>query len=114
LADLHDALVEPADFCEHLERWLWDRPRISKALQQQIRARKKDEFSILSIGGFQGYESDSSHVREQYSWQTNALVKALSGFTADQALREAFCVSESNPISVRADRGQAALDTPSS
>lgn len=97
LASLHDGLINPDRFCVQLERELRSRQTISDELARQIETRCSDEFGILRIGGFHGNETESSRAGEQYAWQTNALIKILSPFSMNHAIREAFCNQVNDP-----------------
>lgn len=98
LKDIHDALAKPQEFCLRLERFLRGRDRLSQELLDQITARSQDEFGLLRLAGFNGEESESSKAREQYSWQTNALVKAMGVIVRNPSLRNAFCAAGSASV----------------
>ena len=112
LRDIHDGLSKPQEFCLNLERSLRTRETVSKALIEQIRSRLQDEFGLLRLGGFQGEESESSRAKEQYSWQTNAIVKAIGVIVSNPDLERAFCAASSDSIEqlVFSDRKTLVLD----
>ena len=109
LKDIHDGLAEPKPFCLQLERFLRSREKISKALIDQIKSRKQDEFGMLRLGGFLGIESESPRAAEQYSWQTNAIVKSLAVIVSNPELERAFCTAGSPDVAQLAFSDQKTL-----
>ncbi len=99
LKDIHDGLTRPKDFCLKVERFLLMQAMVSRELLDQIGSRSSDEFGLLRLGEFQGEESDSSRAKEQYSWQTNAIVKSLGVIVSNPQLAKAFCSVDSKSIS---------------
>ncbi len=98
LKDIHDGLVNPNQFCMQLERYLRQRERVSEELLLQIESRSIDEFGLLRLGEFNGMESDSSRAQEQYSWQTNAIVRSLAVIVNNPLLSKAFCTTDSPSV----------------
>lgn len=90
LVDIFKGLQNPRQFCISLERHLRYTPSVSEELLRQIESRQTDEFSILSAGSFCGKDSESNRVQEQYSWQTNSLMKIISPFVNTRKLQSAF------------------------